>query len=114
MSHLEDVAQLEGCASCSPILNTIRWINGAMTLRYHGMPPSVYVRVFEEEGNCIVCLEKRADELMRHLISGELTNYRVVRTSPEPLQYTVSTSRQHLVPSNTFGTGSSHSLLSTM
>jgi hypothetical protein len=23
---------------------------------------------------------------MRHLISGELTNYRVVRTSPEPLQ----------------------------
>jgi hypothetical protein len=27
----------------------------------------------------------RVDELMRHLISGELTNYRVVRTSPEPL-----------------------------
>jgi hypothetical protein len=27
-----------------------------------------------------------ADELMRRLISGELTNYRVVRTSPEPLQ----------------------------
>jgi hypothetical protein len=23
---------------------------------------------------------------MRHLISGELTNYRVVRTSPEPIQ----------------------------
>jgi hypothetical protein len=44
------------------------------------------VRVFEEEGNCIVCLEIRADELIRHLISGELTNYRVVRTSPEPLQ----------------------------
>jgi hypothetical protein len=43
------------------------------------------VRIFEEEGNCIVCLEMRADELMRHLISGELTNYRVVRTSPEPL-----------------------------
>jgi hypothetical protein len=28
----------------------------------------------------------RADELMRRLISGELTNYGVVRTSPEPLQ----------------------------
>jgi hypothetical protein len=27
----------------------------------------------------------RADELMRHLISGELTNYRVVRTRPKPL-----------------------------
>jgi hypothetical protein len=44
------------------------------------------VAVFEEEGNCIVCLEMRADELMRRLISGELTNYSVVRTSPEPLQ----------------------------
>jgi hypothetical protein len=44
------------------------------------------VTVFEEEGNCIVCLERRTDELMRHLISGELTNYRVVHTSPEPLQ----------------------------
>jgi hypothetical protein len=42
--------------------------------------------VFEEEGNCIVCLEIRADELMRHLISGELANYRLVRTSPKPLQ----------------------------
>jgi hypothetical protein len=29
----------------------------------------------------------RADELIRHLISVELTNYRVVRTSPEPLQH---------------------------
>jgi hypothetical protein len=46
----------------------------------------VIVTVFEEEGNCIVCLEMRADELMRHLISGELTKHRVVRTSPEPLQ----------------------------
>jgi hypothetical protein len=44
-----------------------------------------FVRVFEEEGNCIVCLEMRAEELMRHLISGELTNYKVVRTSPVPL-----------------------------
>jgi hypothetical protein len=43
------------------------------------------VRVFEEEGDCIVCLEMRADELIRRLISGELTNYSVVRTSPEPL-----------------------------
>jgi hypothetical protein len=43
------------------------------------------VTVFEEEGDCIVCLEMRADELMRRLISGELTNYSVVRTSPEPL-----------------------------
>jgi hypothetical protein len=43
------------------------------------------VTVSKEEGDCILCLEMRADELMRHLISGELTNYRVVRTSPEPL-----------------------------
>jgi hypothetical protein len=46
----------------------------------------VLVRVFEEKGDCIVCLEIRADKLMRRLISGELTNYSVVRTSPEPLQ----------------------------
>ena len=43
------------------------------------------VTVFKEEVNCIVCLEIRADELMRRLISGELTNYNVVRTSSEPL-----------------------------
>jgi hypothetical protein len=43
------------------------------------------VTVLEEEGGCIVYLEVRADELMRHLISGELASYRVVRTSPEPL-----------------------------
>jgi hypothetical protein len=48
----------------------------------------IYATVFEEEGDCIVCLEMRADELMRRLISGELTNYRVVLTSPDPLQYT--------------------------
>jgi hypothetical protein len=29
----------------------------------------------------------RADELMKRLIAGELINYSVVRTSPEPLQY---------------------------
>jgi hypothetical protein len=29
----------------------------------------------------------RANELMRRLISGELANYSVVRTSPEPFQY---------------------------
>ena len=60
---------------------------------------ATYVRVFKEEGDCIVCLEMRADELMRRLISGELTNYRVVRTSPEPLQhraiiYTTEMSKQ--------------------
>jgi hypothetical protein len=42
----------------------------------------------EEEGDFTVCLEMRADELMRRLISGELTNYRVVRTRPKPLQRT--------------------------
>jgi hypothetical protein len=47
---------------------------------------AIGVRVLKEEGDCIVCLEMRADELMRYLISGKLTNYRVVRTSPEPLQ----------------------------
>jgi hypothetical protein len=56
---------------------------GVENLRREGM---VSVRVSSEEGNCIVCLEMRADELMRRLISGELTNYSVVRTSPEPLQ----------------------------
>ena len=48
----------------------------------------ITVTIFKEEGNCIVCLEMRADELMRRLISGELTNYSVVRTSLEPLQKT--------------------------
>jgi hypothetical protein len=43
------------------------------------------VRVSWEERPCIVCLEMRADELVRRLISGELTNYRVLRTSKEPL-----------------------------
>jgi hypothetical protein len=43
------------------------------------------VTVFEEEASCIVCLEMRADELIRRLILGELTNYSVVRTSPELL-----------------------------
>jgi hypothetical protein len=46
----------------------------------------MFIRVLKEEGDYIVYLEMRADELMRHLISGKLTNYRVVRTSPEPLQ----------------------------
>jgi hypothetical protein len=45
-----------------------------------------YVTVNQGKRDCIVCLEMRADELMRRLISGELTNYSVVRTSPEPLQ----------------------------
>jgi hypothetical protein len=45
------------------------------------------VRLIEEEGNCIFCLEMSAAELMRHLISRELTDYNVIRTSPEPLQY---------------------------
>jgi hypothetical protein len=40
------------------------------------------VTVFEEEESCIVCLEIRADELIRRLILGELTDYSVVRTSP--------------------------------
>jgi hypothetical protein len=43
------------------------------------------VTVFEEEASCIVCLEIEADELIRRLISGELTNYSVVRTSLELL-----------------------------
>jgi hypothetical protein len=62
----------------------------ARSIRYmleHGSYELVSVRVFEEEGDCIVCLEMRADKLMRRLISGELTIYSVVRTSPEPLQY---------------------------
>jgi hypothetical protein len=50
------------------------------------------VTVLKEEGDCIVCLEMRADERMRHLISGKLTDYRVVRTSPEPLHNGISTS----------------------
>jgi hypothetical protein len=53
----------------------------------------ILVRVFEEEGNRNVCLEMRADKLMRHLISGKLTNYRVVGTSPEPLQYSIGIPR---------------------
>jgi hypothetical protein len=45
---------------------------------------TVTVRVFEEEGDCIVCLEIRADKLIRRLILGKLTIYSVVRTSLEP------------------------------
>ena len=32
---------------------------------------------YREKTDCIVCLEMRADELMRRLISGELTNYKL-------------------------------------
>jgi hypothetical protein len=39
-----------------------------------------------EEGDCIVCLEIRANKLIRRLILGKLTIYSVVRTSLEPLQ----------------------------
>jgi hypothetical protein len=49
------------------------------------------VTVFEEEGDCIVCLEIRADELIRRLILGKLTNYSVVRTSLEPLHTLLAT-----------------------
>jgi hypothetical protein len=49
---------------------------------HHGL---FNVRVSEEEGDCIVCLEMRADEILKRLISGELTNYRVVRTRPKSL-----------------------------
>jgi hypothetical protein len=45
-----------------------------------------FVAALKEEGDCIVCLEMRGNELMRRLIFSELTNYRVVRTSPELLQ----------------------------
>jgi hypothetical protein len=48
--------------------------------------------VSEGERDCIDCLEMGADQLMKHLISGELANYRVVPTSPEPLQLVSFTS----------------------
>jgi predicted RNA-binding protein YlxR (DUF448 family) len=41
----------------------------------------------EEERDCIVCLEMRADELMRRLVSGDLTNYSVVRTKSVQNRY---------------------------
>jgi hypothetical protein len=43
------------------------------------------VRVIGGRGTALFSLEMRAGELIRRLISGELTNYEVVRTSPEPL-----------------------------
>jgi hypothetical protein len=49
------------------------------------------VRVSSKEGNCIVCLEIRADELIRRLILGKLTNYSVVRTSLELLHTLLAT-----------------------
>jgi hypothetical protein len=52
---------------------------------YKNTISSILCKGIREEGDCIVYLEVRADELMKHLISGELTNYRVVRNSPEPL-----------------------------
>jgi hypothetical protein len=59
-----------------------------MRMRYTGQQNILCkaVMAFEKEGNCIVCLEMRADKLMRHLISDELTKHRVVRTSPKSLQ----------------------------
>jgi hypothetical protein len=71
---------------CEVHLSTILYIF-AVTLISNRVPREITlgVTVFEEEESCIVCLEMRADELMRRLISGELTNYSVVRTSPEPL-----------------------------
>jgi hypothetical protein len=61
----------------------------------HAYAPSI-VTVFEEKRGCIVCLEMRADKLMRRLISGELINYSVVRTSSEPLRLsTLTTVRKH-------------------
>jgi hypothetical protein len=41
---------------------------------YRSMIRFNIVTVFVEEGNCIFCLQMRADKLMRHLISGELTS----------------------------------------
>jgi hypothetical protein len=57
-----------------------------LVLSYEDFALLINVTVLWEERDCIVCLEMRADELMRHLISGELANYKVVRTSPKPLQ----------------------------
>jgi hypothetical protein len=48
---------------------------------------SLICKGYRWKRDCIVCLEMRADELMRRLISGELANYSVVRTSPEPLHH---------------------------
>jgi hypothetical protein len=63
------------------------YISPALSIKYcESLRHGEDVRVLEEEGNCIVCLEMRADVLIRRLISGELTNYSVVRTSLEPLQ----------------------------
>jgi hypothetical protein len=45
----------------------------------------MYCKGYRWKGDCIVCLEMRAGKLIRRLISGELTNYEVVQTSPEPL-----------------------------
>jgi hypothetical protein len=69
----------------------------SLTPSNSGLAHMFSVRVSEEEGNCIVCLEIRADELMRHLIPGELTNYRVVRTNPEPLHKRVYSRRESSV-----------------
>jgi hypothetical protein len=55
------------------------------------------VTVLEEERDGIACLEMRADKLMRHIISGELANYRVVRSSPEPLQKTMTVAQVWLL-----------------
>jgi hypothetical protein len=53
--------------------------------------PIIGVTVSKEEGDCIVYLEIRANKLIRHLVLGKLTNYRVVRTSLELLHTLLAT-----------------------
>jgi hypothetical protein len=64
--------------SPDPVMNTTTSDPPAVT---QTSSATVTVTIFEEEGNCIVCLDMRADKLVRHLISGELTSYRIVCTS---------------------------------
>jgi hypothetical protein len=52
----------------------LRTFKAGITYQKINWTYSQFVTVLEEEGNCIVCLEMRADELIRRLISGRSTD----------------------------------------
>jgi hypothetical protein len=66
------------------LTNPPRTVHALLNKREY-IPWFITVRVIGGRGTALFSLEMRAGELIRRLISGELTNYEVVRTSPEPL-----------------------------
>jgi hypothetical protein len=79
-------ASINACADIDTVTYASS-VSARRVPRYAGR--DVICKGYRWKRDCIVCLEMRAGELIRRLISGELTNYEVVQTSPEPLHYWV-------------------------